>query len=274
MENKVDEKQIIDFLYGEMSEQEKKSMQSNIKGDDALANDINGLQGMKDLLGKLEDEEMVPPTFVFDSNDNQTIPFFQSNAFRWVGSIAAGLTFLLISAAVLQFNMVRTNDGMMLGFGTLQPLPDPELSKENVEQWMAQAMDKYESKTDAKMGDMETKLSSQIITQEAQNRKVLTAMMDKYTAGSDQMMANYVSQLNDENKEIISNFFTVSSQKQKAYMTNVLADFNEFYQNQRGQDLQMIETHLSAMQDSHETEQLEQGEILASLYDMVNTQNK
>jgi hypothetical protein len=274
MENKIDEKQIIDFLYGEMSEQEKKSMQSSIKEDHSLAKDLDGLQSMKDILGKLEDEEMVAPTFVFDSNNTVVPTFFQSNAFRWISSIAAGLTFLLISAAVLQFNMVSTNDGMLLGFGTLQPLPDPELNKENVQQWMAQAMDKYEVETDAKMGTMENKLSSQINSREAANMKVMTSMMNKYTSGTDRLMENYVSQLNEENKDIISNFFTVSSQKQKAYMTNVLADFNEFYQNQRGQDLDMIETHLSRMQDSHESEQLEQGEILASLYDMVNTQNK
>ena len=139
---------------------------------------------------------------------------------------------------------------------------------------MQAAMNEYEASTDKKIEGVETKLVNQMQNQDQENLAVMSNLMNKYSRGTDQLMKNYVAQLNDENKEIIQNFFTVSSEKQKTYVKNVLADFNEFYHMQREYDLKNVEKNINLVQNNQDVKQLEQDQLLASLYDIVNTQNK
>lgn len=273
MENKIDEAKIIDYLYGELPDEESKQIENLLKENPELKMEMEGMQATRQALDVLEDKEIIPPTFVFN-NKGETISFFQSSAFRWVSSIAAGLTLLLISAAVLNLNMTRTEEGLQIGFGELTPLPNEELNRENVKAWMAEAMDEYESSTDQKIAAVQTQLTSEMENQDQKNIALMTSMMKNHASGTNQLMQEYVAQLNDENKEIIQNFFTVSNEKQKKYVKTVMADFNEFYQNQRNYDMRLIETSLNKIQNNQDVKQLEQDQLLASLYDMVKTQSK
>ncbi|MEP2023461.1 MAG: hypothetical protein ABJH98_09445 [Reichenbachiella sp.] len=273
MENKIDEAKIIDYLYGELPDEEIRKIEALLKENPELQLEMKGMQATRHALDTLEDKEMIPPTFVFNQK-NEAISFFRSDAFRWVGSIAAGLALLLISAAVLNFNINQTDKGIQIGFGELTPLPDEDLNKENVKAWMAEAMNEYEASTDQKIAAVQSQLTSDMESQDQKNIALMTGMMKSHTAGTGQLMQQYVAQLNDENKEIIQNFFTVSSQKQKKYVKTVMADFNEFYQNQRNYDMRLIETSLSKIQNNQDVKQLEQDQLLASLYDMVKTQSK
>lgn len=273
MENKIDEAKIIDYLYGELPEEEVKEIESILEKQPELKAEMERLHATRNVLGTLEDKEVIPPTFVINESRGQ-VSFFQSEAFRWVGSIAAGLSLLLISAALLNFNISNSNQGLQIGFGELAPLPDEELNKENVKAWMAEVMDDYETATDQKIAAVQTQLSSEMENQDQHNIALMTSMMKSHTAGTGQLMQQYVAQLNSENKEIIQNFFTVSTEKQKKYVKTVMADFNEFYQNQRNYDMRLIETSLSKIQNNQDVKQLEQDQLLASLYDMVKTQSK
>ncbi|MEO9967258.1 MAG: hypothetical protein ABJF11_15775 [Reichenbachiella sp.] len=273
MENKIDEAKIIDYLYGELPDEELKAVEKILKDNPELLTEMSGLQGTRELLGKLEDKEMIAPTYVFDHRNN-SISFFQSNAFQWVASIAAGLTLLLVSAALLNFNFTNNSNGMQIGFGEQTPLPDAEMNKENVKSWMTEVMNNYQSTTDDKIAAVRTQLTQEMESQDQKNIGLMTTMMKKHATGTGQLMQQYVAQLNDENKDIIQNFFTVSSEKQKKYVKTVMADFNEFYQNQRNYDLKLIETSLYKIQNNQDVKQLEQDQLLASLYDMVKTQSK
>lgn len=273
MENKIDEAKIIDYLYGELPEEEIKAVEKVLADNPELKAEMDGMLATRSALGKLEDKEMIPPTFVFDSK-HKSISFFQSSAFRWVGSIAAGLTLLLISAALLKFNISNTAQGMQIGFGESAPIPDEQLNKENVKAWMSEVMKDYENTTDEKIAAVQTQLSNEMISQDQKNMALMSSMMKKHAEGTGQLMQQYVAQLNDENKEIIQNFFTVSSEKQKKYVKTVMADFNQFYQKQRNYDLKLIETSLNNIQNNQDVKQLEQDQLLASLYDMVKTQSK
>jgi hypothetical protein len=274
MDNKEENIKVIDYLYGEINDEERKDIGHSLGGSVDLKAEIDGLSAVRNALGELDDHEMIPPTFILGNENISAISFFESNAFRWVGSIAASLLLLLISASLLQINLVKNNQGTMIGFGDLTPLPEEEINKQKVNEWMQAAMNEYEASTDKKIEGVETKLVNQMQNQDQENLAVMSNLMNKYSRGTDQLMKNYVAQLNDENKEIIQNFFTVSSEKQKTYVKNVLADFNEFYHMQREYDLKNVEKNINLVQNNQDVKQLEQDQLLASLYDIVNTQNK
>lgn len=274
MENNIDEAKIIDYLYGELPAEEIKEIEGLLEKNPQLKIEMEAMMETRNALGLLEDKEVIPPTFVFN-HEEKSISFFQSDAFRWVSSIAAGLTILLVSAALLKLNIQNTNNGIQIGFGEQISYPEgEELNKENVKAWMAEVMDDYEANTDKKIAAVQSQLSSEMENQDQQNIALMSNMMKKHADGTGQLMQQYVAQLNDENKEIIQNFFTVSTEKQKKYVKTVMADFNEFYQHQRNYDMKLIETSLSQIQNTQDVKQLEQDQLLASLYDMVKTQSK
>ncbi|UXX78767.1 hypothetical protein N7E81_15520 [Reichenbachiella carrageenanivorans] len=272
-ENKIDEAMIINYLYGDLSTEEQEKVEKLMNENPELKLEIESLQTTRETLGVIDDKEVIPPTYVFKQSSTQVV-FFQSDAFRWVASIAAGLTLLLVSAALLNFTISKTAQGIQIGFGSSVPLPDQSLNKENVKAWMTEVMDGYEATTDQKIATVKTQLSTDIKNQDQKNIALMSSMMKKHASGTGQLMQEYVAQLNSENKAIIQNFFTVSSEKQKKYVKTVMADFNEFYQNQRNYDLKLIETSLNKIQNNQDVKQLEQDQLLASLYNMVKTQSK
>lgn len=269
MKNKIDESKIIDYLYGELPEKEMKKVEEFLSKNPEEYSKFVAFESTRDILGKLEDKEMIPPSFIFNEGEN-TVSFFQSAAFRWVSSIAAGLVILLISASLTRFNIANTDQGILIGFGELK-ISKPEMTKENVQAWMSEVMNQYEDNTNDKINAVETKLASQIADSDDKMRNSMLSMMKKSDSKTDALMREYVAQLNDENKSIIKGFMTVSAEQQKEYMNNVLADFNDFYQTQRTHDLQIIETSLGLMKNNYDVKQIEQDQLLASLYTMVNT---
>jgi len=272
MGNKIDEAILIDYLYGELPDDERRKVEIHLKENRKEAEKMKGFDAIRAALEKLGDKEMIAPSFIF-GRTQKTIRFFASQPFRWVGSIAASLIFILIAAYATQFNIVNAERGLLIGFGSLKG-ENPEISKQNVQAWMTEVMDKYDHKTHLKIDEVESQLTAKIEDQDSENKQAMYAMMNHSAAQTDALMKKYVAQLNDDNKSIIQNFFTLSNEKQKEYTQSVLADFNEFYQNQRNYDLQMIETSMNLMKTNYDVKQIEQGQLLASLYDFVKTKSK
>lgn len=139
---------------------------------------------------------------------------------------------------------------------------------------MKEVMTDYDNNANEKLANLESKLSTKMDSQDKKNYESFQTLVGNYSNESDKMMRAYVSQVSDENKQMIENFFVVSNDTQKKYMQNVLADFNEFYQNQRSYDLKVIETSIGLMKNNYDVQQIEQDNLLANLYDMVQTQSK
>jgi len=276
MENEMEDSRIIDFLYGEMSQEEKTTFQKELISNPALKQQLDEVAGVHDFLSIVTDKEIVPPSFVFGDEKPVSIPFVQSNPFRWVSSIAAGLTILLISAYLLQFNVTKNEKGLLIGFGEIQPQPiaSQTVSKEEIQTLMTEVLATYDASTKEKIINLESKLSEKIDLQKQKNFAELQTIVANYSSDTDQLMRSYVSQMSDQNKKMIENYYAVSNDTQKKYMQSVLADFNNFYQNQRNYDLTVIESSIDLMKNNYDVQQLEQSNLLANLYDIVQIQSK
>ncbi|MFY0627302.1 MAG: hypothetical protein JXR07_13460 [Reichenbachiella sp.] len=273
MENKLEDSRIIDYLYGEMSDEEKLAFEKELKSNEGLKKKLESVSGVSEILGRLEDKEVVPPSFVFGNDKGSIESFWQSNPFRWVSSIAAGLTILLIAGSLLRFNISRNEEGLQISFGGQKNIQN-ELNKDDVQAWMNEALTKYDANTNNKIENLETKLTQKIDKQDDEYFTSMQEMLVRNSTETDQLMRSYISQVSDDNKKMIENFFVVSNDTQQKYMQSVLADFNEFYQNQRSYDLKVIETSIGLMKNNYDVQQLEQDNLLAGLYDIMQTQSK
>ncbi|MCV9386225.1 anti-sigma factor family protein [Reichenbachiella ulvae] len=274
MENKNDELLIIDYLYGEMSKEEKLRFEERLQSDQELRNHLDQMSTTSDHLQQVMEEEVViPPFLIHETRSEDRIGFWHSSAVRWTGSVAAAGLILLVAAFALDLRVTQNEGGVLLSFGEVKTTRD-DVSRDEVQQWISEAVDEQNQRTKEELASLESSVMDRVDSSEQNQKLALNKAMKKQKANNDEMLKLYVAQLNDGNKKMIENFFLVSNKTQKEYMNKVLADYNEFYQNQRAYDLEMIQSNLGMMENNYSTRQMEQENLLANLYDLVKTQSK
>jgi hypothetical protein len=272
MKGKVDESQIIDYLYGNLSAKEKQLMEDAMMKDAVLKQEIAEMASVMGFLGKSEDKEVIPPAFVFPKEHQASSSFFSSGTFKSIVSIAASLLILLLSAYVTGFYISKDSNGLLIGFsndGSVQ-----SVSKEDVRDIMQEVMANYTQEQDNKLESLNSKFTTQLENSKNENVNSMKEYLAENSESSREMMKNYIQQSNATNRKMITDFFQVSTEQQQEYLSTVLTDFSKFYNNQRKEDLETIRTGLLDYRDSNNQKQYETELVLANLVDMVNTQNK
>ena len=221
------------------------------------------------LLGKLEDKEVLAPAFIFENNQLPVAATRGTGFGKVFLYFAAAISLILVSGYLTGFQANIQSGDLHIGFAGNEGLDQAE-----VNQWVTNAMADYESKQEVELTQMKSDLDKRIDSIEKSGMQSLESVLAGYSDNTQGIMKQYVRQVNKENLEMIQNFFLVSSEKQQTYLNTVLADFNKFYQDQREHDLKMIETGLNTMQSRHHVKQQETDLVLANLIDMVKTQNK
>lgn len=272
MENKANEERIIDYLYGEMSTTDLAMFKKELAVNSELKRQLDDVSGVSGHLDMVKDREVVIPPVMIRRSAPKTKGVFSHGAFRWGLSIAASLLILMVAGYLMDFKIIKTKESTMIGFGEMNV--KPELSELEVKQWIARAVDQQQKETSGAILTLQTDLETRLGESEKVQEQAWNKALSKQYVKQEEIMQLYVAQLNDSNKKMIEDFFLVSNQTQKKYMNRVLADFSDFYQKQRSYDLEMIQSNLGMLENSYSTRQLEQENMLASLYNIVKTQSK
>lgn len=272
MENKANEERIIDYLYGEMSTTDLAMFKKELAVNSELKRQLDDVSGVSGHLDMVKDREVVIPPVMIRRTAPKTKGAFSHGAFRWGLSIAASLLILMVAGYLMDFKIIKTKESTMIGFGEMNV--KPELSELEVKQWIARAVDQQQKETSGAILTLQTDLETRLGESEKVQEQAWNKALSKQYVKQEEIMQLYVAQLNDSNKKMIEDFFLVSNQTQKKYMNRVLADFSDFYQKQRSYDLEMIQSNLGMLENSYSTRQLEQENMLASLYNIVKTQSK
>ncbi|RJE75130.1 hypothetical protein [Reichenbachiella sp. MSK19-1] len=272
MENKANEERIIDYLYGEMSTTDLAMFKKELAVNSELKRQLDDVSGVSGHLDMVKDREVVIPPVMIRRSAPKAKGVFSHGAFRWGLSIAASLLILMVAGYLMDFKIIKTKESTMIGFGEMNV--KPELSELEVKQWIARAVDQQQKETSGAILTLQTDLETRLGESEKVQEQAWNKALSKQYVKQEEIMQLYVAQLNDSNKKMIEDFFLVSNQTQKKYMNRVLADFSDFYQKQRSYDLEMIQSNLGMLENSYSTRQLEQENMLASLYNIVKTQSK
>jgi hypothetical protein len=113
----------------------------------------------------------------------------------------------------------------------------------------------------------------------AKNKKLTAAEIKKVAARKspegveDEQILAFITQLQEENKRMMQNFYQASAAEQQKYMRNILLEFNTYLDQQRQQDLQFIQANMLELKSSSELKQEATDKILASIITTVNKQN-
>jgi methionyl-tRNA synthetase len=80
-----------------------------------------------------------------------------------------------------------------------------------------------------------------------------------------------VSGLQAENMQLVKNYFQLTSSEQKQYIESLLVDFAKYLQQQRNDDLQVVQTQLNSLQQNTDIFKQETEQILTSIISTVES---
>ena len=238
---------MMDYLYDELNPAERKAFELQMAQNSELKAELEAFQTDKKVLENWEDEKVSAPPFfkVYKNpvrNNTQT-------GIKWVLSIAASLLILLIAAKVTGLEISSQNSEFRIAFGQ-KIQTKSQLDKTEIEQMVNLALINHEEKlADGKKADKQD-LENYLAQQSKQNEKLI---------------GNYLIGLQQSNVEIMQTYWKESNEQQQMYTENLLANFVEYMEAQRKDDMAYLFAKMELMETDKDLFKIETGQMINSL---------
>jgi len=281
MSYKPDENDLMAYLYGELEGSEKEAMDKYLFEHPEARIELERLQQMRAMLGHVKDKEVIaPPIFVGESKQR-----FIWNApyLKTIVSIAASLLIIILAGKLAGMKIQYQESALRISFGGDQVVngnatqtTTPAISSvtpEEVQAMINASLDKNNLAMQSSWKETQQQLDASITKSLAQNsNKIDKLVKDASTASQDQIR-QFVSGMQTENLQLVKNYFKLSSDEQKQYIESLLVDFSKYLQQQRNDDLQVVQTRLNSIEKNTDVFKQETEQILSSIITTVGTKN-
>ena len=265
---KPSETDIIDYLYGEITPEQKDEFEKYLSANPEFSRELDEIRETLGLLPVVPDEEVIPPVPIpgITSHRNSSVA---GRKWLYPVSIAASIAFLLLVGYLTNFSISIGGEGFSLGFNKpveeintidqaqVQALIDNSLKAHNAE-WNSE----IES---VKVGFANNLQQERSLT----DGKINRLSRNKPELDEEQVLA-FLSQLRDENDKMMKSYYEASAAEQQEYMRNVLIEFNSYINQQRQEDIQYFQANLLNLKSSTDQKQEETNKILANIITTVN----
>jgi hypothetical protein len=275
MSYKPDEKDWMAYLYGELEGPDKEKMDQYLLHHADARAEFESFSQLRSMMSEIEDKEVIaPPLVVGDSRQRFLwhIPYF-----RMIVSIAASLLLIIVVGRLTGLRIGISGNEFRLGFGEAKPAvqqqaqPVPSLSAAEIQQMISASLEQNNTAMQDQWKGSQQKLNASI----RRNLDVTSARIDQLvqqaaTASQDQIR-QYVTGIQTQNERMVKDYFALSSGEQKRYIEDLLVDFSQYLQQQRTNDLQLVQTQLNSLQHNTNAFKQETEEILSSIITSVGT---
>ena len=277
MTEKPKEQELVDYIYGSMTKEEKLMFEKKLEQHPELQTELEELMQTQSLLGQVDDAEVIAPGFKEFSlwkHKWGEIP----RAVWAISSIAASLLLLMTLGYFTNFGMQISREGFQLGYGNMSNAASIEeadvyLVKKEIDalldaKILAARID-WEKELDGTENTFQQQFAAHKSTQEEQ----ISHLSQQDKSLTDEQILNFVAQMKDENKQQIANLFNATLQEQDKYVQQVLSEFAKYLNEQRQEDLKMIQANFMELRSNTDERQYETEKILTSIITTVNNQN-
>lgn len=254
MSYRPDESVLISWLYGELDETERAKVEKYFQENPEKLKEIQQLHGVTDIMSNIQDKEVIaPPLFMDDDNiskDVKVVPFWKSNSFKTIVSIAASFLLLIVAARLLDLNISYSDRELRISFGETKQAA-PSLTPMDVQKMIDASTAKNQEALDL------------AIKQSMENNAEQISSLVKQTSKAD--IQNFVATLERDNLSQIKDYLQLSASDQRKYTDELIVEFSKFLQEQRTQDLNMFQTRFSRLEQHTDELKTETEQILASI---------
>lgn len=256
MNYKPDEGILISWLYGELDASEKAKVEKYFQENPEELKKIKQLNDVKDIMGGIRDKEVIAPPLFMD-DDTNVVPFWRTNSFRTVATIAASFLLILVAARMLDMRINYSNSELRISFGgqtDTTTTPSAGLTALQVQEMIDQSM-----------AQSRTELDEAVRRTLASNTEQINDLVRQASNASKQDIRRFVSTLQQDNLAQMRNYLQLSASDQRKYTDNLISDFSKFLHEQRSQDLTMYQTRFSRLEQNTDELKNETEQILASI---------
>ncbi|MEP1097647.1 MAG: hypothetical protein ABJG78_21190 [Cyclobacteriaceae bacterium] len=252
MSYKPDEATLTSYLYDELSKEEHEKVKAYLAANSEAKKELMEIQSMREFMGKLEDKEVVEPSFVFDNSPTVVVSRGESSNYfiRSTIAVAASLSLLILIGYFTQLRISTDDNGLLMSFGNSDfEETNTSLSEESIKGWMKETLAANNEDLLGKIGEVESSFDAK--TKQLQAANSSAKQLVNYKIDQD-IIDKYVSQITQENRDILLNLMEVSGRSQKQYMDDMMQDFAKFMESQRQNDLEVIQGHLNIFANNQE----------------------
>lgn len=271
MSYRPDEKDFMDYLYGELEGQEKLRFERYLVENPDAQKELLGFQQLQSMLGTVKDKEVIAPPLVI--GDTRPRPFWQTPYLRVVLAVAASLAFVLVVGRFSGFQMKFADGEMLLSFGAPKPKAAPALTQADVQQMIDSTMSSNNNALQANWRASQAALDESIRKNLAVNSGKINELVRQASSASQDQISQYVAGIQTENAKLVKDYFQLTATDQKKYIENLLVDFAKYLQQQRADDLKLVQSRLNNIEQNNDLFKQETEQILSSIITTVSVPN-
>lgn len=280
MRYKPDEKDWMAWLYGEMDDADKARFDAYVAAHPEARLEMDKYVHLRSLMARAEDKEVIaPPVFIGDRSADapgRRRSTWHAPYFRTITSIAASLLILLLAGKFSGAQLSVSDREFRLTFGKTPPDEQPEpkplaaaLSPQQVQEMINTSLEKNNAVVQQGLAETREKLEGSIRRNLAVSSGRMNQLVQEASSASQEQIRAYVEDIRSENMQQVKDYFQLTTTEQKKYIENLLVDFSKYLQQQRNNDLQLVQTRMNSLEQNTDIFKQETEQILSSIITTV-----
>ncbi|MGC3943335.1 MAG: hypothetical protein QM762_02170 [Chryseolinea sp.] len=276
MAYKATEQDLMAYLYGELEGAEKEAIEKYLEENEEARASLEKLKSLRLLMSNVKDKEVIaPPLFLGDAPKPRLL---DTPYIRTILSIAASLLLVMLVGKLVDIRAGWSGNELSISFGApvkpveVVPAPAvPEITQRNVQQMINDALAQNNAVMQVNWEATQKKLDASINHNLNLNSAKIDRLLKESSAASQDQIREFVAGMQTENLKVVKSYFQMNSTEQKKYVEGLLVDFSKYLQQQRNDDLQVVQTQLKSIEQNTDLFKQETEQILTSIITKVNT---
>jgi hypothetical protein len=243
-----------------------------------LKREFEELKKMRKGLAQIQDKEVMEPFFLWGKNGtvSWSSMFRRRNLlmFKPFIAVAASLVIVLIVGYLTNFSITYQNRSLFIGFKKDGTNPRAmSYSEEDIAKLVNQEIAKNNAYVFSKLSDTENNIDIRFAALESLKDGTATPSYLSADVVTRKELDVFLSQVRSNNLKVLQSYLQSSSVQQQDYFQAVLAEFSNYMETQREEDLRLIRRSLVNLQENQQAQKEETDQILATILTTVNNQN-
>ena len=270
MSYKPDESALVAYLYGELTGAEKESVERYLAETPEARVELEKLQQVRKLLGEVEDKEVIAPPIGFDNGGSRFALF--TPYIRTILGIAASLVLILVAGRLTGVQINASGQELRISFGepATQEEPAPPVSATEVRQMINSSLAENNTVLRESWQRSQEALDASIRENLAQNSSRIDKLLSKTSSASKQQISDFAASMQARNMQMIQDYYKLTANEQKQYLEELLVDFSKYLQQQRNDDLMIMQSRMNSIEQNTDIFRQETEQILSSIISNAN----
>jgi len=271
-------KELITYLYDEMSSEDRQRFEKVIESDPELRKEFEDLRDMRKGLSHIGEKEVMEPFFLWDKhNVAPWTTFIRKRSllmFKPFIAVAASLSIFLLIGYFTNFSISYQDSSLRIGFNQINNTnQNLAMSQDDIAKMVNQEIAKNNAYIFTKLSETENSVNTRFASLEKDNStsKGIQSLPEGLVTEKD--LDTFLTQTRNNNVRVLQSYLESSSVQQQEYFQAVITEFSNYVETQRTEDLRMIRRSLLDLQENQQSQKQETDQILASILSTVNTQN-